>query len=103
MRSGAPSSRHRETHSHHEEGWKAIIPIWNTIVLLRIAGRPWWWVFLFLVPIVSLVVLFVMYIDVAKAFGKGAGFGVGMTLLSFIFNPILGFGDAEFQGSPHAL
>ncbi len=58
---------------------------------------------LFLVPIVSLVVLFVMYIDVAKAFGKGAGFGVGMTLLSFIFIPILGFGDAAFQGSPNAL
>ncbi len=42
-------------------------------------------------------------IDVAKAFGKGAGFGVGLALLSFIFFPILGLGDAECQGSPHAL
>ncbi len=84
-----------------EEGWKAIIPIWNLIVLLRIAGREWWWVFLFLIPIVSFVVTIIVFIDVAKAFGKGAGFGVGLALLGFIFLPILAFGDAEFQGSPN--
>ncbi len=86
-----------------EEGWKSIIPIWNTIVILRMVGRPWWWVLLFIVPLVNIVVAFIVYIDLAKAFGKGVGFGVGMVLLSFIFIPILGFGDAEYQGAPHAL
>ncbi len=57
--------------------------------------------FLFLIPIVSFVVTIIVFIDVAKAFGKGAGFGVGLALLGFIFLPILAFGDAEFQGSPN--
>jgi len=39
----------------------------------------------------------------AKAFGKGVGFGVGLALLGFTFLPILGFGDAEYQGAPHTL
>lgn len=86
-----------------EAGWKSIIPIWNTIVILRMVGRPWWWVLLFLIPLVNIVVAFIVYIDLAKAFGKGVGFGVGMVLLSFIFIPILGFGDAEYQGAPNTL
>ena len=33
-----------------EEGWKAIIPIWNTLVLLKIIGREWWWILLLAHP-----------------------------------------------------
>ena len=29
-----------------EAGWKAIIPIWNTLVILKIVGRAWWWIIL---------------------------------------------------------
>jgi hypothetical protein len=36
---------------------------------------------------------------VAKNFGKGPGFGVGIALLSFIFLPVLGFSDVQYQGS----
>ena len=35
-------------------------------------------------------------IALAKAFGKGTGFGVGLTLLAIIFAPLLAFGDAEY-------
>ena len=28
-------------------GWAAIIPIYNVVVLLQIAGRPVWWILLF--------------------------------------------------------
>ena len=81
-------------------GWGIIIPIYNVILLLEIAGRPIWWIILMLIPVVSLVVSFIVYIDVAKRFGKSAGFGVGLVLLGFIFMPILGFGDAVYQGAP---
>ena len=36
--------------------------------------------------------------DVAKNFGKGTGFGIGLAFLGFIFYPILGFGSATYQG-----
>jgi len=77
-----------------EPGWAAIIPIYNWFVLLKIAGRPAWWFILLLIlfPIIWIIIS----IDVAKRFGKGAGFGIGLALLGFIFYPILGFGDARY-------
>jgi hypothetical protein len=80
-------------------GWTAIIPFYNLIVLLEIAGRPIWWFILLLIPFVGWVVGIIVCVDVAKKFGKGTGFGVGLALLSFIFVPLLGFGDAKYQSS----
>ena len=37
-------------------------------------------------------------VDLAKSFGKGVGFGIGLILLPIIFFPILGFGSATYQG-----
>jgi hypothetical protein len=80
-------------------GWAAIIPIYNFIVLLEIAGKPLWWVILMFIPLVNLIILILVSIEVAKKFSKGAGFGIGLALLGFIFYPILGFGDAQYQGA----
>ncbi len=79
-------------------GWAAIIPIYNIIVMLQIVGRPWWWILLMFIPIVGLVIAIIVSIDMAKSFGKGTGFGIGLALLGFIFYPILGFGSATYQG-----
>lgn len=79
-------------------GWAAIVPIYNIIVLLEIVGRPMWWFLLFLVPIVNFIIAIIVYIDLAKSFGKSTGFGIGLLLLGIIFFPILGFGDAQYQG-----
>jgi hypothetical protein len=78
-------------------GWQSIIPIWNIVVLLRIVGRPVWWIILMLIPIVNIIVWIVVSFDLAKSFGKGIGFGLGLAFLGFIFVPILGFGDARYQ------
>lgn len=83
-------------------GWAAIVPIYNIYILTQIAGKPWWWLILCFIPIVGIVILILISIEVAKAFGKGAGFGLGLALLGFIFYPILGFGDAQYQGPPAA-
>jgi hypothetical protein len=79
-------------------GWAAIIPIYNLIVLLEVAGKPLWWIILFFIPVVNLIAMILVGIGVAENFGKSAGFGVGLALLSFIFYPILGFGSAQYQG-----
>ena len=80
-------------------GWAAIVPIYNVIVLLEIAGKPLWWVLLFFIPIVNIVMAVIVGIAVAKAFGKSDAFGIGLGLLGFIFYPVLGFGDAQYQGA----
>lgn len=81
-------------------GWAALIPIYNIIVLLEIAGKPAWWVILFLIPFVNFVMIILVSIAVAKNFGKGAGFGLGLAFLGFIFGPILAFGDAQYNPQP---
>jgi len=82
-----------------QPGWGALIPIYNLYLVLKIAGRPGWWLLLLLIPFVDIVIWAVVCLDVAKSFGKGAGFGL---ILLFLLNGlgflILGFGDAQYQG-----
>src|SRR5215468_3252945 len=80
-------------------GWAAIIPIYNLIVLLQITGKPLWWIILYLIPFVNLVVLVLVSLELAKRFGKGVGFGIGIALLPFIFYPVLGFGPDRYLGA----
>lgn len=81
-----------------QPGWAAIVPIFNLVVLLKIVEKPVWWIILLLIPLVNIVMAFIINIELAQRFGKSAGFGVGMTFLPFIFIPILGFGDAKYEG-----
>jgi hypothetical protein len=79
-------------------GWGVLIPIYNVFLFLDIAGRPAWWFVLLLIPVVSLVICIILAMDVAKKFGKGGGFGIGLLILPFIFYPVLGFGSAQYEG-----
>jgi hypothetical protein len=82
-----------------QPGWASLVPFYNVYVMLRIAGRPSWWLILFLVPVINIYVAYVMCIDIARNFGKGTGFGVGLAFLGFIFFPILGLGGAQYQAA----
>ena len=79
-------------------GWEAIVPVYNMLVMLRIVGRPAWWIVLMLIPVVNFIALAIVYVDLAKSFDKGTGFGIGLLLLGFIFAPALAFGSATYQG-----
>jgi hypothetical protein len=81
-----------------QPGWAAIIPIYNFYVMCKIAGRPGWWVILMFIPLVNFIILIILMIDIAKSFGKGVGFGLGLVFLGIIFWPILGFGSAQYRG-----
>lgn len=100
-----------------QPGWAAIVPIYNVIVMCRVGGRSGWWT----VPIVlgvfapelakavtgtpqptaavGSVVCVLVYIwvtvGIARKFGRGALFGVGMAFLPWIFFPILAFRDPD--------
>ena len=79
-----------------EPGWGAIVPIYNLYLYCKISGRPEWWLILFFIPLVNIVIGLIVAMDLAKAFGKSSGFGIGIWLLSFIFVPILAFGSAQY-------
>jgi hypothetical protein len=85
-----------------EPGWAAIIPIYNTIILLKICNKPIWWIVLLLIPCVSIVFAIIVFLELAKAFGKSPAYAVGMILLPFVFIPMLGFSDAQYVGTKTA-
>ena len=85
-----------------EPGWAAIVPIYNLYIILKIAGKPAWWLLLFLIPVVNFVVAIIVYIAFAQAFGKGVGFALGLLFLGVIFFPILAWGDSRYTGVPQA-
>jgi hypothetical protein len=79
-------------------GWACLVPFYNIYVMLQIAGKPGWWLILFLIPLLNLIIIILVSIAIAERFGKGAGFGLGLAFLGFIFYPVLGFGDARYEG-----
>ena len=59
-------------------------------------------VLLLIVPIVNIVIAIMVCVGLAKSFGKGVGYAIGMLLLWFIFFPMLAFGSAQYQGPAKA-
>ena len=90
-----------------KNGWEAIVPIYNFVVLLEITNLPMWYIILMFIPIGNIVATFLIYIELAKKFGQSAGFGVGLALLNPIFMAILAFnknyiyqGNVAMNGQP---
>ena len=75
---------YKKAGSYGAPPWAAFIPIYNFIVLLKVAGRPitWaWFLLLVIIPFIGGLALFVISIiilhDVSKSFGHGGAFTVG--------------------------
>ncbi|MBE7441789.1 MAG: signal peptidase I [Flavobacteriales bacterium] len=87
-----------------QPGWACIIPIYNGIVMAKIAEKPWWWGLLMLIPYVGIIWGIWVLNRMILRFGKSTGFTVGTIFLPFIFIPILGFGSASYtpQGNVSA-
>ncbi len=68
------------------------------IPVLKMVGRPVWWVVLLYIPIVNFVVLAIISIDLARSFERSTAYGIGLWLLSPIFYVMLGYGPAQYRG-----
>ena len=82
-----------------QPGWAVLIPIFNIYILCKVAGKPGWWIILMIIPVVGIIISILVSVGVAERFGKGAGYGIGLAFLPFIFYPLLAFGDATYNGA----
>ena len=82
------------------ESWKAFIPFYNYFVLYELVWGNGFYALLLLVPIANIIVSAITAIKLAKAFGKGTGFAVGIFFIPIVFEGILAFGDAKYEGVP---
>jgi hypothetical protein len=80
-----------------QPGWAVLVPIYNLVVLLKIVNKPVWWILLMLIPFVNFIIIILLYLQLAKAFGKDTGFGLGLVFLPIIFLPMLAFGKSQYQ------
>ena len=81
-----------------QPGWASLIPIYNLYVILKIVGKPGWWILLMLIPFVNIYFAIKTVHLLSRSFGKDVGFTLGLLFLPFIFYPILGFGNAKYEG-----
>jgi hypothetical protein len=79
-------------------GWAAIIPIYNTLQMIWMVGRPWWWFLLLLVPFLNVIIGIILLNDLSASFGHGIGFTLGLIFLAPIFFLILAFGSSQYRG-----
>ncbi len=90
-------------HKAGKHGWASIIPIYREVTLLKVCNMSGWWLLFLVLPVVGWLVLGVVAIvtrfRLAKAFGKGIGFGFGLLLLGVIFESVLAFSpNAKYVG-----
>ena len=87
-------------HKAHRHGWAVLIPIYREITYFKVCKMSPWWILLWMFPIFGWfaykIVKIVSRFKLAEAFGRGAGFGVGLWLLSPIFNLILAVSDNKY-------
>lgn len=79
-------------------GWAVLIPIYNLWVLYTIICDRGTAMFRLLIPFYNIYWAVKSMIKLAHAYGKSTGFGIGLIFLGPIFLPILGFGDARYEG-----
>jgi len=79
------------------QGWESLIPIYNTIIFIKICGKPGWWFWLLLIPLVNIIFAVMICHGLSKAFGKTEGFTAGLIFLPFVFFPMLGLSRLKYQ------
>ena len=102
-----------------EKWWYALVPIYNQVVLARIASKPWWWgilaslgfggqmnkdipqlvnATLTFLTLVALLFAILIGIATAKRFKRSMLFGVILLgIFSFIGYPIPGYGSSTYD------
>jgi hypothetical protein len=79
-------------------GWASIVPIYRTIVFLKIVGKPAWWFFLFLLIPINIIFIIKALHQLSLSFRKDVSMTLLLIFLPFIGLPILAFGDATYVG-----
>lgn len=81
-----------------EKGYKAFIPIYNIITLMKIVDMPLWYFILLFIPVVNIFITALMNVKLANKFNKSALFAVGLLFLPFIFYPVLAVVSSSKEG-----
>jgi serine/threonine protein kinase len=80
-------------------GWGCLVPFYNLVLLMRLGGKPGWWAIWLFVPLLNFVIYTIVTLEVAKNFGKGVAYTLGLLLCPPLFYTILGLGYAQYNST----
>jgi signal peptidase I len=85
-----------------EAGWKALVPIYNAYICVKITGKKMSWFIMLMIPVLNVVVWLLMANEISKVFGKDSFWAyVGSMMVPYIYFLKLGFDkDVKYVG-PH--
>ena len=52
------------------KAWEAAIPVYNSIVLMKIINRPTWWTLLLFIPVINLIMFPIVWVETLRSFGR---------------------------------
>lgn len=81
----------------HKAGWRSLVPILNIYTLVQIGDTTGLKALLFLIPAVNVIYYVLFCFRLARSFGKGLLFGVGLMVFPPFFMLILGLGSARYR------
>lgn len=82
-----------------EPGWKSLIPVYNSYILLKISGMSGWWLLAAFIPIGNVVMLVLNGLNLGKSFGKSTTYSVfALVLFSLVGYLMLGLGKSTYVG-----
>ncbi len=82
-----------------QKGYYSIIPFFNLYIFSKIINWQKWWCYVFLLfPYINFFVMMLMFIELAKCFGKYKALDVVLAaLFPYIYMPIISFQDIEYH------
>lgn len=84
----------------NESAWKAFIPVYSSLIWLKLIKKPKWWLLLTFVPVVNIVLGIGMIVDLLNSFNRrNVVEHVLGSVVGFIYLPYLGLTqDLEYVG-----
>jgi signal peptidase I len=65
------------------KSWEAAVPVYNSIVLMKIINRPTWWTFLLFIPVINLIMFPVIWVETLRSFGRKSSLDTFLVIATF--------------------
>lgn len=78
--------------------WKALVPIYNIVLWIKICGKDWKWYIYFLIPAINIFTFLLLVVETAKAFGRYGFWEQTLAVIApFAYMPYLGLSQLKYQ------
>ena len=77
--------------------WKALIPIYNIVLWIKMCGKKWQWYIYFLIPAINIFTFLMLVVETAKVFGRHGFWEQTLAVIfPFAYMPYLGLSNYEY-------